>query len=498
MEKKWAKVGAGMAILWVLSWLSGCAILSPGPKRANFQPLFLYSVDEEKGKTTTEILGPLFYFSKDRESEHLAFRPFFYWQNEKGEYSRLEYLFPLGKYKRTDREVDSYFVPLFSTHRDLTQEVEEKKRTFLLAIWGKTEGGEDYGGLFPFYGHLKNRFGRDEVNFFLWPVYADTHEGENRTSTFLWPFFTFSQGGDREAAKFWPFYGYDRKENDFEKTYFLWPIFQSEKRYLYTDDPTEIEMVFPLYVSFSSASQSSTWVLWPLFNHNRNEKTHYSQWDMPWPLLRWAEGEDTATFRLFPLYGRKQRPNRETGFFLFPVHWYDFETEKDYEKRTVHFLLLSKDETEIWKDEGREAKSLRLWPFCSYRLRKDSSARFYAPVIIPFDEEGVDRNWAPLFSLYSRTRDPEGEYESRFLWGVYLHQWNSTHDRFELSFLMTYYRAEDLSYFSLLQGLFEYRAEGPRRALRLLYWPWPIEWGDDAARLAGLGEREDRVVRRVQ
>jgi len=496
MDKTGAKIGAAMAILLLSLWISGCATLSPVPKRANFQPLFLYSEDQESGKKTTEILGPFFYSRKERGSQHLAFRPFFYWEKKEREYSRLEYLFPLGKYKRTDREVDSYFVPLVSTHRDLTQEVEEKKRTFLLAIWGETEGGEPYGGLFPIYGHLKERFAKDEVDFFLWPLYTRTRDGQNQTYTLLWPFFSFSDGGGRESVKIWPLYGHDRKEKEFDKTFFLWPFFQFEKRYLYTDDPMDIEMVFPFYLSFRSSHQSRTTVLWPFFDHTRNEKTNYSQWDFPWPILRWAEGDDTHIFRLFPLYGKKELKERESGFFLFPIHWYDFQLEEDYEKRTVRFLILSKDETEIWKEEGTKAESLRVWPFFSYRLRKDGSVGFYAPVIIPSDEEGVERNWTPLFSLYQYSQNARGEGESRFLWGVYLHQWSSMHDLYELSFLLTYYRAEDLFYFSLLQGLFEYRSDGRKQALRVLYWPWPIEWGKDPTALAAVTGSEDLVLKR--
>ena len=498
MDKTRAKIGGALAFLLLSLWISGCATLSPGPKRANFQPLFLYSEDEEKGEKTTEILGPLFYSSKDRESKHLAFRPFFYWEKEEREFSRLEYLFPLGKYKRTDREVDSYFVPLVSTHRDLTQEVEEKKRTFLLAIWGETEEGESYGGFFPVYGHLKERFGKDEVNFCLWPIYSDTRDGENRTYTLLWPFFSFSEGGGRESVKIWPLYGYDRKEKDYDKAFYLWPIFQFEKRYLYTDDPTDIQMVFPFYVSFRSSHQSRTSVLWPFFDHTQNEETHYSQWDFPWPFLRWAEGDETSIFRLFPLYGRKQLKDQESGFFLFPIHWYHREVEKDYEKRIVHFLLLSKDQTEIWKTEEEEAQSFRLWPFFAYKSRRDGSMNFFAPVIIPSDEEGVERNWAPLFSLYQYRRGARGEGESRLLWGVYLHQWSATHDRYELSFLLTYHRAEDVFYFSLLRGLFEFRTERAKGALRILYSPWPFEWSNDRGTLVAVTANEAPALKRVR
>ena len=79
-------------------------------------------------------------------------------------------------------------------------------------------------------------------------------------------------------------------------------------------------------------------------------------------------------------------------------------------------------------------------------------------------------------SLYEYRRDARGASESKFLWGFYLHRQNAVRELYELSFFLTYYKAVDLSYFCVLMGLLEYRAEGSARALRILYSPWPIEW----------------------
>ena len=117
------------------SWVCGCATLSPGPRRENFEPAFLYSEDEPREGKATDALGPFFTHRKDIQQKDFAFRPFFYWKKEEGKYTLLEYLYPLGKYKRTDKEVESYFMPFFSTRRDLTAKEHEKKEIgFLLAF----------------------------------------------------------------------------------------------------------------------------------------------------------------------------------------------------------------------------------------------------------------------------------------------------------------------------------------------------------------------------
>ena len=250
--------------------------------------------------------------------------------------------------------MQSYFRLFYSNDQDLTEEpLKKKERGFLLAFWGETNKGEPYGGFFPLYGSLKNRFGRDEMNFFLWPLYSDSREGDNKTYTFLWPFFSYSTGTGREGFKFWPLGGYDRKENDFQKTFFLWPFFHFEKRYLYTDDPTEINMVFPLYVSQTSSRRTQRSVLWPFFTHIHDDDDHYTQWDFPWPLLQWAKGDEKEIFRVFPIYGRKYWEGIEKGYILWPIYRYVYEKGDEYQKTDDRYLLLSKNETKIWKKEEK-------------------------------------------------------------------------------------------------------------------------------------------------
>ena len=323
---------------------------------------------------------------------------------------------------------------------------------------------------------MKNRFGRDEINFFLWPLYSDSREGDNKTYTLLWPIFSYSEGTGREGFKVWPLGGYDRKENDYQKTFFLWPIFDFEKRYLYTDDPTEINMVFPFYVSQTSSRRVQRSVLWPFFTYVHDDDDHYTQWDFPWPLVQWAKGDEKEIFRVFPIYGRKYWGGIEKGYILFPIYWYVHEGDDQYQKWTDRYLLLSKNETKIWKKDGKKERRLRVWPFFYDRQEADGSEYLYWPCLIPVDFEGYEKNWVPLLSLYESRRNPQGASESKFLWGVYVHRRNQARDLYELSFLFSLYSAEDLLYFSVLKGLVEYRADGGKRALRLAYSPWPIEW----------------------
>lgn len=467
------------------SWISGCATLHPGPRRENFAPLLIYSEDEKGEGKALDILGPFFTYRKNQQEKDVALRPLFYSKTEPNRY-RLDYLYPMGGKERTEKREHSYFHFIYSTSKDLGEAPSEKKeRGFLLAFWGETDKGESYGGFFPLYGNLKNRFGRDEIDFFLWPLYSQSREGESKAYTILWPIFSLYEGGGREGFKVWPLAGYDRKENDYEKIFFLWPFFDFEKRYLYTGDPTEVRMFWPLYVSMASSRRASRSVLWPFFTYSYDEDAHYTQWDFPWPFVQWAKGDEKSIFRIFPVYGRKYWEGVERGYILFPLYWYLHEEDNESQHIADRYLLFSKVETKVWKKEEKRERRLRVWPLFYYRQEKEGSVFLYWPCVIPVDLEGFERNWIPLLSLYEYRRDPLGDSESKFLWGFYVHRQNPSRELFELSFLFSYYTAEDLIYFSFLKGLLEYRGEGPRRALRILYSPRPIEWETAPARREG-------------
>jgi len=479
-------------ILW--TWISGCATLNPGPRRDNFAPLFIYSEDEEKEGKALDILGPFLSYRKDSQETEFAFRPLFY-RKEEPQHVLLEYLYPFGKYEKTAEVEDSYLTLFYSTRRDLTQpETKKKERTFLLAIWGETRQGETYGGLFPIYGHLKERFGKDEITFFLWPLYTRSRVEENQTTSFLWPIFTLTEGGGRNGWKVWPLAGHETKENDYEKSFFLWPFFIFEKRHLYTDDPTTVDIILPFYVSMASSKRTHRSVLWPFFHHTWDEEDRYNQWDLPWPIFQRAEGTDKSMFRIFPFYGHKYWEGRENGYLLWPVYIYNRHGDGDYKREYKRYLLFSKEETNEWKSRGERERMLRVWPLFYSRQEKDGSEYAYFPCLIPFDFRGLERSWVPLFSLYEYRRNAQGSSESKALWGIYVHRQNSLRELYEFSFLMTYYKTMDTTYFSLFKGLLEYQTGKERCALRLIYSPWPIQWDCPAEAKEAVAESGSLVI----
>ena len=80
----------------------------------------------------------------------MAFRPLFYWKERSELNTGLEYLYPMGKYERTDKGVKSYLMP-YLLHRpdDLTREAGEKREGIPPGLLGRNGKRGTLRGFFP-------------------------------------------------------------------------------------------------------------------------------------------------------------------------------------------------------------------------------------------------------------------------------------------------------------------------------------------------------------
>ena len=208
------------------------------PTHLNFWPLFQYTSDPISGEREIEGLGPFFHWKKESHQRQWGIRPLLYWTSDENEsLRRLEFLYPLGKYEEKEESSKGYLFPI-SIYKE--QEFDGKRKLdfqFFPFFIGETEKGEDYFGLFPLYGKLLDRYGKDEIRFTVWPLYSETTSGGVRTINLLWPFFCFIEGEKEKGYRIWPFYG-QREEFGVSKSEFaLWPIFLTQTKGLDTEDP---------------------------------------------------------------------------------------------------------------------------------------------------------------------------------------------------------------------------------------------------------------------
>ena len=398
-------------------------------------------------------LGPLVSYEKEDKNDRLTIRPLF--SRDSAEGGTYSLLWPLGG----GTENKSQFVP-FYTHRTFDG---EEDTSILLLFWGKSKE-KSYGGFFPFYGQLYNRFGKDEIGFFLWPLYSYIKsEGATRTNI-LWPFFSVSKGTE-EGFKFWPFYGYRNRGEEKKSNFALWPIFFWGERDADLGDPKKFFWAIPFYLSTTSRTTTQKSVLFPFFSWYKSPERE--SLDAPWPFYFYTKGEEENAFGIWPPYTRISRGKDNTYTYLWPIYrdseWY-IKDQRYVDKRLLIYLGRYVDD-----DRGKFAN---FWPFFEYRESKERTA-FFFPSLLPFRNEKFDRIVKPLITLYEYRR--EGSMRtSNYVYGFYTKEEKGESWKRRLAFLFEM-KKEPAGYgFELLSGLF---AVDPHR-VKLLFIPIKRTAGD--------------------
>ncbi len=464
-------------MLLFVCFLPSESLTGERPITINLWPLFHYTSDPAEGVSEAEGLGPLFHWKKEEGRRGWGVRPLFYWtRDEKERLKRLEFLYPFGKYQSKGDDEKGYLFPI-SSYRHQTFDGKEKwDFQFFPFFVGKTEEEEDYFGLFPIYGKVLKRYGKDEIHFYLWPVYSESLSEDVRTQNFFWPFFSLTTGEKKRGYRIWPLYGRKEEVGVSTQSFFLWPIFVRKTKGLDTDDPMEEWMIFPFYVSRQTRSFSSKTVLWPLFSHAKEERTGFEQWDLPWPLFRTFRGENLYGKRFFLFYGYKVREEQSKRvYILFPLYRYEEDWMADFHETTYRILFsrIRRGEDPQGKEKG---ESIRIWPIYDYERGEAGDETLNLFYLLPFKEEGLERNLFPLFRLYRWKRDPSGGVSINLLWGLYKKIENETLDYWEIAHLIGVKKWNGVESISLLKGLFLYRREGESSNLRIFYLPFRLRW----------------------
>jgi hypothetical protein len=408
--------------IFLFSFLSTSSAVFCGENKdftLNLWPLCQYRSDSQRARSKLRILGPLIYRTRGVEKGEFAVRPLFYREKDvKKNFLRIEYLYPLGKFKREGGDTKHYFVP-FLLSRDKKRDGGKREKDFSLFPFfrGETEGGEEYWGVFPFFGHLVDRFGRDRIRFYLWPIYSDWRDEGAYTWNLLWPILSATSGGGKKGFRIWPLWGYKEEEGISRVDFTLWPFFVRSLRDLDTDDPEREHILFPLYRGVRSRRAKHVTVLWPFFSYGIDERYGYRRWDAPWPFISFSRGEKLRRDLVFPLYYGKEAPGSRTRWILWPLYQYKDDLFGDQREVVHRFLLINRIKT-VFNHKGVEiSKQVSLWPFFNY-FREEDKVSLHLLYLIPFKDEGFERNWVPLYRVYRYERSASGK-RWNILWGLY-------------------------------------------------------------------------------
>ena len=352
--------------------------------------------------------------------------------------SDLELLHPFAGWRvrpdRTRMRVTPFAERTFRT--DASADSEGPRWILGPAFGGRTETGERYGGLFPIAGVAKQRFGKERIEFLLFPLFGRSRDESGFVRTHvLWPFFSFGRGGGRELVRFWPFYGRDRRAGEWDRRFALWPFlhWRTER----PGEPTEqrVRLVLPFWGESRTAHARSRFVLGPLYMKSEDGRTGAYSLDVAWPFYRRSETPAREGFsgasqlKLEPFFHRRLGPDYERRSFGLGA-WDHLRTEREgvrTESLRVFFANRFERVEELATGDGLVRRDV--WPLFSRRERIWHDAdggfhragRLHDPWPLPISGESFQRNALGLLTLYER-RWMDGETRSDWLHGLARHR----------------------------------------------------------------------------
>ena len=459
---------------------------------STFWPLYDYRASERADYQSLHLFGPFVkYETKGIETEY-ALRPLFYRAVDTEGNSETDVLYPLFGHKKDKTSSRFHILRLidFDFGEDETESNEtdsnDNKRYYLFPFffYGEEEQGT-YMAFFPIGGTLYNWFGRDRITFALFPLYSRTERGTKRVDNVLWPFFARVSGENESGYKFWPIYGQSRKEGVYRKKFFLWPIFFSESRKLDSDNPEEVRAAWPFYFSRESAEKSFNAFLWPFFYKFEDRVKGYEEWNFPWPLFRVTRGEKYHGVRLLPLVADETMDVKRKRWYLWPIYKIEeLDTELVTRRRDRVLFFLYSDTRESKWETGDSMRRINFWPFFGYHSKNGVSLFHTLSLIEPFfpGNESIERLWAPLWRIYQKKWDQQGNHATSLLWNLYWSERQGDKLAWELFPLFEYRRhSSDQKSFSFLKGLVSYRRDEQGKRLNLFYLPWGLRWNTPGA-----------------
>lgn len=398
--------------------------LSEGKKAEWLGPLVSRT---EEGSQVSWTFSPLFSVYRDAEIPQLEF----------------EMAYPAISLDRFGTEYRFQIFQLLNWTGGVSMEEENERKRFTIFPFyfqqRSSDPEENYTAVMPFYGHLRNRLFRDEIDFVMLPLYLKSRKGEVTTWNYLLPFFHWREGPGMTGWQFWPLAGREEKEpttktdmwgdtsvvGGHTKTMALWPFFFNNTLGIGTTNLQRQLVLLPFYVSQVSTTRVSRSYGFPIgFTHTVDHEKRYEEWDLPYPLVVFARGPGKYANRVWPLFSVARNETLESRFYLWPLYKYNRVDAPPLDReRTRLLLFLYSDLKERDTTNHTALHRIDFWPLFTWRKDHQNRERFQAlsllEPLLP-NNKSIERVYSPSYALVRREKNGEtGEKSFSLLWNLY-------------------------------------------------------------------------------
>jgi hypothetical protein len=430
----------------------------------------------------TEAAGPFFY-SQQRDSEKIwALPPFFCCDRDPiTDRHEHDFFYPLLTHTHYGHESRWQLFQMLSFSGGDEPDETGTRRFTLFPFYFQQRAAKpelNYTALLPFYGHLKNRLFRSEIDFLMLPLYIKTKKRDVVTENYLFPFFHLRHGDGLNGWQAWPLAGREHKAittvtNGYGETnsvpghhkiFYAWPLYLRQDNGLGSENPEKFRGSIPFFSTSRSPLRDSTSFLFPFFTLIEDREKKYREWEGPWPFVIFTRGEGKTTDRVWPLFSRSHNASKESDSYLWPLYIYKSTRAEPLDKYTRRFgLLLYAKMVEKNTATGLEKRRTDVWPLFTWKKDFNGNARLQ--ILAPLEpavpnNRGIENNWSPLWSLFrSEDNFKTGAASRSILWNLYRRD-----------------SVPGQKKVSLLFGLFRYETkidgDGPKTSRRILYLPF--------------------------
>lgn len=411
--------------------LSGClaALCSRlGADERNAWPIHVAQQDAAGQVTSWESVGPLIFRKPALEGGTVSgFRPFFVrTEDTEGTTTVATVLYPVFIY-RADSDNYKWTILNLITGSGPKQEVttiysDRTKGFDFWIFWFSRDTGSpetSYRAFFPIAGTIKNRFGKDQLSWVIWPLYFQVKKNGAVSTYTPWPFIQTVHGTEHGFA-LWPLYGQRDKPDTFHHSFFLWPLgwnntIQPPEDAPAGTPPTQQFGFLPFYTRERKDHFINEDFVWPFFGYtDRTLPNRYHEMRYFWPFLVQGRGDDRYVDRWGPFYTHSVIKGMDKTWIMWPLvrqaRWID----ADIAQKKTQFLYLiywSQQQRSLTNPAAAPADRTHIWPLFS---KWDNGAgrrqfQLFSPFDVFFpDNDNVRETWTPLFAIYrSDQRAPD-------------------------------------------------------------------------------------------
>ena len=307
-------------------------------------------------------------------------------------------------------------------------------------LWhhGRDRKGDFSCGLFPVYGRAPHILFMDNVEYALFPLYLGYDVNGVSRHYALWP--VISCVPERGSFGFWPLAGRARQRES-THWYALWPVATWALHDADRDTSGEgcSWMFWPLCGGVSRERESQWMFLPPLFGYA--ETPYARRWRAPWPLFERFNGTYKDSWMFWPFYtssdlyridakrtladaAEKPRPEPQSETRHYIWWLVTDETTRSDKSRTESFRVFpfwTSEKTYRKNPDGTETVASsyrRFWPFWSSETKNGKNVQRALELCPVRHAPGIDRNWAPFWTLWGKEETPDGETVHTWLWGL--------------------------------------------------------------------------------